>query len=75
MKAHLDPGTMKGPNAKLPFIDELSKKLNMGDWNNIPIPLKEGLEQIILAFREFKQCYFINFNTLVTTQRVVNMNQ
>ena len=75
VKAHLDPGTMKGPNAKLPFVDNLEAKINMGAWNNIPLPVQAGFEEIINAFKEFKQCYFKNFNQIVTTQRVVNMNQ
>ena len=66
---------MKGPNAKLPFVDNLEAKINMGAWNNIPLPVQAGFEEIINAFKEFKQCYFKNFNQIVTTQRVVNMNQ
>ena len=65
---------MKGPNAKLPFVDDMQMKIGVDEWNNIPIPVKEGFEYFIHAFKEFKQCYFTNFNAIVTTQRIVNLN-
>ena len=49
-------------------------KIGLDEWNNIPIPVKEGFEYFIHAFKEFKQCYFTNFNAIVTTQRIVNLN-
>ena len=66
---------MKGPNASLPCVDELTFRMKMTTWNNIPIPIKEAFEQLIFVFKEFKQIHFQSFNTTVTTQRVVNMNQ
>ena len=75
VKNHLKPGTMKGPNSKLPCVDELASKIKINQWNNIPIPLKEAFEEMINVFKQFKTYYFSNFNSIVKTQRVINMNQ
>ena len=72
---HLSPGLMKGPNATLPFVDEMPNQLKIDDMRNVPLPLKDALRVLQSAFGEIKALYFQNFNNLVTTQRVVNMNQ
>lgn len=55
---------MKGPNAKMPCIDQLADRLKMNEWNNIPIPIKEAFEEIVGVFVELKKCYFSNFNSI-----------
>ena len=72
---HLKPGLMKGPNAQLEFVDFLEQRLKMKKWNNIPLPLVDAFKVLVEAFEQVKQCYFTNFNSIVNTQRVVNMNQ
>ena len=37
--------------------------------------MAEAFEEIIKVFKEFKTLVFENFNLIVETQRVVNMNQ
>ena len=66
---------MKGPNAQLPCVDFLPKKLNMQAWKNIPWPVKEAFEEIISVFKEFKQLTFTNYNNNITSQRAVNLTQ
>ena len=46
----LKPDKMKGPNNIIPFIDNLSIKLSMEEWNNIPIPLKTAFLKICEVF-------------------------
>lgn len=66
---------MKGPNAQLPFVDEMDGKIKLETWNNIPLPLVDAVRVFQEAFKEVKQLFFLNFNSIVNTQRVVNMNQ
>jgi len=74
LKVHLEPGLMKGPNASMPLIDDLPKRIPMHAWRNIPIPLQEALIEIMNVFKELKTYLFQNYNNMVNTQRVVNMN-
>ena len=55
---HLKPGLMKGPNAQLPFVDEMDGKINLETWNNIPLPLVDAIRVFQEAFKEVKQLYF-----------------
>lgn len=66
---------MRGPHFPLPAVDELDKKIKPFTWNNIPLPVAEAFEEIMKVFKEFKTLVFDNFNLIVETQRVVNMNQ
>ena len=66
---------MKGPNAALPCVDNLKKKIFPNKWNNIPVPLCEAIEELMHMFVEFKKLYHSNYNMIVTTQRAINTNQ
>ena len=65
---------MKGPNASLPIVDDLHMRIRPFAWNNIPIPVCGAFEEIIKTFKEFKKISFQDYNSIVTTQRVVNQN-
>ena len=66
---------MKGPNQPFYSIDHLEMKLEPSKWNNIPLPLVEAFEIIVKCFVDLKKETFSNYNDVIRTQRVVNMNQ
>ena len=65
---------MKGPNAPLPAVDILLKECHPRTWNNIPIPLVTTVEMILECLSELKKASHANYNDVVQTQRVVNLN-
>lgn len=68
----LKPGMMKGPHASMPQVDDLPKRLFPRRWNNVPIPVVEGFEEIMKVFADLKQVHFNDYNNIVTTQRFLN---
>ena len=72
---HLNPSVMKGPNAKLPFVEEMPSLIRLEEWRNVALPLKDAFRILMRAFVEVKSLYFQNFNSIMQTQRVVNMIQ
>ena len=64
---------MKGPNASMPIIDDLPKRLIPRRWKNVPIPVIEGFEEIMRVFAELKLVHFNDYNAIITTQRTLNM--
>ena len=65
---------MRGPHYPLPCVDELNQKIKPFAWNNIPLPVADAFEEVMRVFKEFKSLVFENFNLIVETQRVVNIN-
>ena len=71
----LNPGHNKGPNHPYLPIDNFIKNIQPMQWNNIPVPLCETISEVQSVFKAIKQSIHDNYNDIVMTQRVVNINQ
>ena len=66
---------MKGPNAPMVPVDLLIEEVKPGEWKNIPVPLVEAIKMLLDCCTEFKKQIHANYNEVVQTQRVININQ
>ena len=71
----LNPGHNKGPNHPFAPVDDLIKNVKPMEWNNIPVPLCETISEMQGVFHAIKKSLHENYNEIMMTQRVVNINQ